>query len=422
MLIRFAGWRGWEAISIRLDVGCGSNPKGEVNVDFFRAGWNKQEADQDKGEYVNPHKIPNFVVASAEYLPFRENVFDAVYSSHTIEHVKNPFLMFSELARVSRRKVVVKCPHCGGSGAKRPFHVSYLDEHWFINAVKRLGFVGRAFISVFDDAPVTSRLFQVTPKPFKRLFSRNIPYRVVRRVERKIFGNAKIPFEVECHLVKKPLLCENDPVVFVVVHNDAGVFEKCFKSGVGVQNAKVIDLDNRLGFGLGFAYNDLAIPYLSSDVWLVFCHQDFILNESLSKHLQGLDKHGVYGVIGSRLGTVGLLGQITQTDGSKVGTYIKEPTPVDTLDELCLIVHTQAFRDGLMFDDRLTFHYYGADLCMQAHDLGFDVLALQVDCQHKSRTLTGDVNSQLYHYLRLVFKKKWSQQLPVVTTTGLIKK
>lgn len=57
---------------VKLDVGCGSNPRGDINVDFFTGGWNSQEGDQKKGELMNPQLIPNLVVAHAEFLPFRD--------------------------------------------------------------------------------------------------------------------------------------------------------------------------------------------------------------------------------------------------------------------------------------------------------------------------------------------------------------
>jgi ubiquinone/menaquinone biosynthesis C-methylase UbiE len=103
-------------------VGCGSRPGGDVNVDCFTLGWNSQEGDQKQGEFMNPRLIPNFVVAHAEFLPFNDECFDLVFSSHTIEHVKNPLKMMQELLRVSKRQVTVRCPHRKGSGAKKPFH------------------------------------------------------------------------------------------------------------------------------------------------------------------------------------------------------------------------------------------------------------------------------------------------------------
>jgi len=78
---------------VKLDVGCGSEPTGDVNVDFFVRGWNTQERDQKRGEFIDPKMTPNYVVADAEHLPFKGGVFAVAFSSHVIEHVHNPFLM-----------------------------------------------------------------------------------------------------------------------------------------------------------------------------------------------------------------------------------------------------------------------------------------------------------------------------------------
>jgi ubiquinone/menaquinone biosynthesis C-methylase UbiE len=123
---------------------------------FFVRGWNSQEGDQKSGEFLNPKMISNFVVADAEHLPFKDSVFAVVFSSHVIERVHNPFLMLKEMCRVSKRKVVVRCPHRKGSGAKRPFHLNYLDEKWFKSAVTKLGFQSKPFIRTFD-CPFTER-------------------------------------------------------------------------------------------------------------------------------------------------------------------------------------------------------------------------------------------------------------------------
>ena len=113
-----------------LDVGCGNGElaKGDVNIDVFREGKNLQIGNQLVGEHVNPHLIKNFIVADASYLPFKDNAFLVAFSSHAIEHSNNPFKMYSEMCRVASRKVIVRCPHWRGSGAKRPFHLNYLDE------------------------------------------------------------------------------------------------------------------------------------------------------------------------------------------------------------------------------------------------------------------------------------------------------
>ena len=48
-----------------LDVGCGETPKGDVNVDIY------------------PIKCPgnNFLIAMADYLPFKDKSFNTVRSS-----------------------------------------------------------------------------------------------------------------------------------------------------------------------------------------------------------------------------------------------------------------------------------------------------------------------------------------------------
>ena len=111
---------------------------------------------------------------------------------------------------------------------------------------------------------------------------------------------------------------------------------------------------------------------------------------------------------------------ILQTDGKPAGYQLEADTPVQTLDEMCLIAHSEVFKQGLSFDERFRFHFYGADFCMQAYVSGFDVLAVQLKCQHKSRFLHGDVISQEYLSSLNLFKGKWKQFLPIRTTTKLV--
>ena len=121
--------------SFSLDVGCGEHPRGDVNMDIYE-----------------PAEIPeNFVLASAEYLPFGNNVFDLVFSSYVIEHCLNPALFLKDHLRCSKKRIVVVTDNsewfgdawCRFSGNGRIFH----DEHcyaWTVeyleNLARRLGF------------------------------------------------------------------------------------------------------------------------------------------------------------------------------------------------------------------------------------------------------------------------------------------
>ena len=86
-----------------LDVGCGCSPIGNVNVDLM-------VADADQRWDLNPRGISNFIKASAEFLPFQDNSFDLVHSSHLLEHLEDPFLAVKEFLRVSRRIVKIILP------------------------------------------------------------------------------------------------------------------------------------------------------------------------------------------------------------------------------------------------------------------------------------------------------------------------
>src|ERR1700722_4555641 len=53
------------------------------------------------------------------------------------------------------------------------------------------------------------------------------------------------------------------------------------------------------------------------------------------------------------------------------------PAQVATLDELVLVVRGDS---GLRFDPALGFHVYGADICLQARELGLAVVAMGALC------------------------------------------
>jgi len=77
-----------------LDVGCGSKPNGDVNVDamFANDEWNHQ---------VSFLLDSNFVKAEASHLPFKDKCFQEVYSSNLLEHVEDEELVLNEMKRVS---------------------------------------------------------------------------------------------------------------------------------------------------------------------------------------------------------------------------------------------------------------------------------------------------------------------------------
>lgn len=71
---------------MRLDVGCGNRPTGDVNVDLY-----PEKNPYRKTENIQPitetKKIPNFIRSDAFHLPFKDGCFGEVVSNSVLEHV-----------------------------------------------------------------------------------------------------------------------------------------------------------------------------------------------------------------------------------------------------------------------------------------------------------------------------------------------
>lgn len=83
-----------------LDVGCGSKPRGHVNVDLL-------VPDDEWKRTVNPKIIPNFVRADARFLPFRNCAFELCVASHLLEHSNVPSCLLREMLRVAQRVRII---------------------------------------------------------------------------------------------------------------------------------------------------------------------------------------------------------------------------------------------------------------------------------------------------------------------------
>jgi hypothetical protein len=402
-----------------LDVGCSARPKGDVNIGFLRGGLNPQTGERIQGEFMSPQKAQktkNFLLADAAHLPFKDESFNVTFSGHAIEHIQNPLLMLHEMCRVAKRKVIVRCPHRKGSAAKMPNHLSYFDEEWFKKASDILGFRSNQFITAYD-YPISSKLEKVCPNRLQGAF----PWKALKRFEKaRLMKKIYIPYEIEAWIRKRYRPANTGDVKFVVVYNIPRIFRSCFASSLHVSSENVTAYHNVNNESLPKFYNKTIQEHLQENVWFVFCHQDFILKEDLVSRLEGKDVETIYGPIGIRPGESGFSGMIVQTNGTPIGRQLEEDTPVQTLDEMCLIAHSEVFRQGLSFDERFRFHFYGADFCMQAYTFGFDVLAMQLKCQHKSRTIHGDITSPDYLSSLNMFREKWKQFLPIRTTIKLI--
>jgi len=121
---------------MKLDVGCGANPKGDVNVDLFI----KTTLHRTKNHVINPKLIPNFVRCSANHLPFRNKVFDDSISCHVLEHKGIvTMLMIKEMVRVTRKSVEIVVPHRFNDRKHHPAHARQFSKSSMESLLRKMG-------------------------------------------------------------------------------------------------------------------------------------------------------------------------------------------------------------------------------------------------------------------------------------------
>lgn len=162
------------------------------------------------------------------------------------------------------------------------------------------------------------------------------------------------------------------------------------------------------------AYND-AIDRSQNDL-MVFVHQDVILPEQflnqLEDSLQYLEeKDPTWGVLGSygETQTQGGRGRVYQSGPGAIGTALECPAPVQTLDEIVLILRKSS---QLRFDETLPhFHLYGTDICLRAEESSRRSYAIPAFCIHNSSQ--GFVLPKEFYECYWHIKRTWKSQLPI---------
>jgi hypothetical protein len=165
------------------------------------------------------------------------------------------------------------------------------------------------------------------------------------------------------------------------------------------------------------AYND-AIDRSKNEI-IVFAHQDMVFPASwltdLERALNNLDRidpnWGVLGCFGETADAQGR-GHVYMPGLGIVGAPSENPQPVQTLDEIVLIIKKSS---GLRFDPNLPhFHFYGADICLRANRLGRKSYAISAFCLHNTQ-FNLVLPREFYACYRHI-KREWRAQLPIQTT------
>ncbi len=127
-----------------LDIGCGENPRGNLNVDCYI-----------------PNNLPqNFILANAEHLPIGNNSVDTVLSYYNIEHLINPAIFIRNIHEIAKNKVEITTDNSewfGDAvfrilGSGRIFHGEHnykWSKEYMENLIKRLG-IKRAKVQILN--------------------------------------------------------------------------------------------------------------------------------------------------------------------------------------------------------------------------------------------------------------------------------
>lgn len=138
----------------------------------------------------------------------------------------------------------------------------------------------------------------------------------------------------------------------------------------------------------------------------VCCHQDVFFPPGWADKLNLPMKFGVVGLYGMDM-QGNDVGHIYDPHGYRSRGVM--PCEVMSVDELCIIIDR---RTGLQFDEELGgWHFYGADICLQAIKKGLKNYVIDNLAIHASG---GAVNND-FHDMRMKFEKKWEGKSPIET-------
>lgn len=156
-------------------------------------------------------------------------------------------------------------------------------------------------------------------------------------------------------------------------------------------------------------YNEFLDNYdYSNESWIIFMHSDFEFLDHPSGILGSLDKARIYGPVGVKAyfsnGKTGFFskGKAYEQDSENIiyENFLNKCTDqtVDTLDCMCLIVHSSLIsKYHLRFDEKLSFDLYVEDFCISAGKLHYiNTEALFFDCMHHSSYVTRKTYTERY--------------------------
>jgi len=123
-----------------LDIGCGS---GTYQKTTGKSSYVGCELNRQSLKKATKSPNANYICADATHLPFKDNSFDIVLCSEVLEHLNSPLKAIKELARASKKVIVLTFPDekvMELLGRKNPAHISKIQSLWAKTALENYGY------------------------------------------------------------------------------------------------------------------------------------------------------------------------------------------------------------------------------------------------------------------------------------------
>jgi len=202
-------------------------------------------------------------------------------------------------------------------------------------------------------------------------------------------------------------------ISFISCVNDFDLYNRCIEYSLKKQNTTVeielLPIDNtRDQWSVPEALNK-SLEKAKGEI-IVFCHQDIIFPSWWTKQL--LSQINIVGGLCDKWGVLGLAG--CAFDGTSSGHVIDKwghlyssplPIEVQSLDELCIVIRKES---GLRFDEDIGgFHFYAADLCLEALCKGLKNFAIDACVKHLGKGLMGEN----FYFTQKRLSDKWKRRI-----------
>lgn len=217
---------------------------------------------------------------------------------------------------------------------------------------------------------------------------------------------------VSCHIIS---VCRNEALA------QKYILSNSFLKGEEIS----LDLiDNREHLSVSRLFNSYIQHFdHTEESWLFFIRDDLELLSFPADILSSLDKNRIYGPFGAKAFfdqyKVGFAkkGRVYRKDACS--NFIDAVMPayfdprVDTLDSMCLIVHSSLLKKyDLHFDENLAFDLYAEDFCLKAQkDFGIPVEVTGITCVHHSSDLGQKECGERYSKALAYLNEKYKEEL-----------